>query len=410
MTERKRNAQATDDLRGVSKLAIDATKGITDLVEAMHRNISRIPGVTPSLENGRTGGVAGFVYRTVRSVTHRVGGGIDAALAVASPLLGNLTDVPARDAIQAALNGVLGDHLVATSNPLAITMQFRRNGEALTLSKDALSRAIPDASGKVVVLIHGLCMNDLQWNMARADGTLHDHGAALQRDLGYTPVYVRYNSGLHVSSNGQAFAAMLEQLIASWPVPIAELTLVMHSMGGLVSRSAYHYASNAKMKWIKVLRSMVFLGTPHEGAPLERGGNWIDVILGATPYAAPFAKLGKIRSAGITDLRYGSLVDEDWLERDRFERAPGTRLHIPLPKQVQCFAIAATTGQRDGDLSDRLLGDGLVPLKSALGQHAEASQTLAFPEDHQRAVYATNHMQLLSSSSVYAELKQMLSA
>ena len=129
----KPRAKAADDLRGVSKLAIDATTGITDLVEAMHRNIARVPGLTPSLENGRTGGITGFVYRTVRGVTRVVGGGVDAALALASPVLGNFTDVPARDAVQSALNGVLGDHLVATNNPLAIPMQFRHHGESLYL-------------------------------------------------------------------------------------------------------------------------------------------------------------------------------------------------------------------------------------------------------------------------------------
>ena len=152
MTKPKARTQSADDLRGVSKLAIDATTGITDLVEAMHRNIARIPGVTRSLEDGRTNGLTGFVYRTVRGVTQVVGGGIDAALALAAPMFGNLTDVPARDAVQAAFNGVLGDHLLATNNPLAIPMQFRQNGEALTLTKEALASAIPNATGKVLVL------------------------------------------------------------------------------------------------------------------------------------------------------------------------------------------------------------------------------------------------------------------
>ena len=154
MTQPKARTQSADDLRGVSKLAIDATTGITDLVEAMHRNIARIPGITASLENGRTDGITGFVYRTVRGVTQVVGGGIDAALALASPVLGNFTDVPARDAVQSALNGVLGDHLVASQNPLAITMQFRQNGTALTLTREALSSAIPNPSGKLLVLMH----------------------------------------------------------------------------------------------------------------------------------------------------------------------------------------------------------------------------------------------------------------
>ena len=398
MTKPKARTQSADDLRGVSKLAIDATTGITDLVEAMHRNIARIPGITPSLEDGKTNGLTGFVYRTVRGVTQVVGGGIDAALALAAPVFGNLTNVPARDAVQAALNGVLGDHLVATSNPLAIPMQFRQNGEALTLTKEALASAIPNPTGKVLVLIHGLCMNDRQWNMARADGTMHDHGAELQKDLGYTAVYLRYNTGLHVASNGKAFATALEALTAAWPVNVKELAVVAHSMGGLVMRSACHHANERAHTWPRHLKKIVFLGTPHQGAPLERGGHWIDIILGATPYASPFAKLGKVRSTGITDLRYGSVVE------DAYKDHPV----LPLPANVKCFAIAGTTGQQNGDLRDRLLGDGLVPLASALGEHENPTLSLNFAADRKVTLYATNHMQLLSAAPAYEAVKTFL--
>ena len=402
MTKTKALTQSADDLRGVSKLAVDATQGITDLVEAMHRNIARIPGMTPSLEDGKTNGLTGFVYRTVRGVTQVVGGGIDAALALASPMLGSFTDIPARDAVLSALNGVIGDHLVVTNNPLAITMQFRQNGEALMLNKEALASAIPNATGKVLVLIHGLCMNDRQWTMARPDGTLHDHGAELQTDLGYTAVYLRYNTGLHVTENGKAFAAALDALMGAWPVKLKELAIVAHSMGGLVTRSACHYADENALAWRKHLKKIVFLGTPHQGAPLERGGHWIDIILGATPYASPFAKLGKVRSTGITDLRYGSVTEND-------EHA-GRKRHalLPLPAKVKCFAIAGTTGQQCGDLQDRLLGDGLVPLASALGEHEDPTLSLNFPMDRKVTLYSTNHMQLLSAAPAYEAVKTFL--
>ena len=398
MTKPKARTQSADDLRGVSKLAIDATTGITDLVEAMHRNIARVPGMTPSLEDGKTTGLTGFVYRSVRGVTQVVGGGIDAALALAAPMFGNFTDVPARDAVQSALNGVFGDHLVATNNPLAITMQFRRNGEALTLSREALAGTFPNATGKVLVLIHGLCMNDRQWNMARTDGNPHDHGAELQKDLSYTAVYLRYNTGLHVAENGKAFAAALEALMATWPVKVKELSIVAHSMGGLVTRSAHHYAGENTHAWPKQLKKIVFLGTPHQGAPLERGGHWIDMILGATPYASPFAKLGKVRSTGITDLRYGSVVDD----------ADQRCAVLPLPSKVKCFAIAGTTGQQNGDLRDRLLGDGLVPLDSALGRSDDPQQALNFSDNRQIILYSTNHMQLLSSVAAYNAMRSFL--
>ena len=147
MTKRNSDSSA-DDLRGVSQLVIDATTGITDLVEAMHRNIARVPVLTPSLESGRTTGITGFVYRAIRGVTGVVGGGIDGALAIAGPALGKLTDVPVRDAIVSALNGVLGDHLVATKNPLALPMKFRQNGVSLTDGYDALATLPTDVTGR----------------------------------------------------------------------------------------------------------------------------------------------------------------------------------------------------------------------------------------------------------------------
>ena len=414
-----KTATATD-LRGASRLIIDATTGITDLVEAMHRNIARVPVVTASAENGRASGIAGVVYRTVRGVTRVVGGGIDAGLALLSPALAGVPNVPAREAVLSALNGVLGDHLAESKNPLAITMQLRHHGHALTLAREAITAQLPKVTGKIVVLVHGLCMNDLQWKSTGDNVTkAHDHGAALQRDLGFTPVYLRYNSGLHVSINGREFAATLKALLAAWPVPMESLVIVAHSMGGLVSRSAFHYGRKARHAWCKSLDKIVFLGTPHLGAPLERGGHWIDILLGATPYASPFAKLGKVRSAGITDLRHGSLLDEDWLDQDRFEPALDSLTPVRLPASVGCYTIAATID--DGAKSKsvraagkRLLGDGLVPLTSALGsalgKHDDPKRNLKFPPEHQCVLHGVNHMELLKAAQVYPALKAFVAA
>jgi hypothetical protein len=391
------------DVRGASRLAIDATTGLTELVVAMHLTIARRPGVLGTPSPGRVRGIAGLVYRTIRGTTGLVGGGIDAVLARLMPLLDEASPSRRREAVLAALNGVLGDYLAASSNPLAIPMRLRRNGRPLQLDRQAPTAAIGQPSARVAVLAHGLCLNDLQW---RRQG--HDHGAALARDLGYTPVYLHYNSGLHVSVNGRAFAGLLEVLLEQWPVAVRELVIIGHSMGGLVSRSACHYGAVAGHNWPKRLRKLVFLGTPHHGAPLERGGHWVDVILGISPYTAPFARLGKIRSAGVTDLRHGNLLDEDWEGRDRFEHSRDLRRPLPLPEGVRCYAIAATTGKRSGDLGDRLLGDGLVPVASALGRHADPRRGLLFPEARQWIGYGMNHLDLLSRPEVYAQLGRWL--
>lgn len=401
----------SSDLQGAARLATDATAGLTDLVEALHERIARLPGSSEGAAGGRTGGITGLVYKTIRGVTRVVGGSIEALLGLLAPVLGPEQPVPQREALIAALNGVLGDYLAATANPLATAMVLRRHGRPLPADGAALATALPQAGADIVVLVHGLCMSDLQWHR---EG--HDHGAALARDLGLTPVYVLYNSGLHVSINGHALAQQLERLVGTWPQPVGRLVLLTHSMGGLVARSAVHYAGLAGHRWPHRLGDLVFLGTPHHGAPLERAGHWVDIVLGATPYAAPFARLGKVRSAGITDLRHGNLLDEDWVGRDRFARGVDRRLPVPLPPGVRCFAMAASLGQTvDGteadarpDLKGRLLGDGLVPLDSALGRHRDPARCLAFAEDHQWVAHGIHHLDLLGRPEVYAQLRAWL--
>lgn len=394
------------DIRGLTRLAVDATTGTTDLVEAMHSTVSRRLPLPGRPEHGRTRGITGLVYACIRGVTRLVGFGSDVLLARLTAKLGEQKSSRGREAVLAALNGVLGDHLAISGNPLAIPMTLRRDGQPLRLDKQALTAAIPQRSGKLLVLAHGLCMNDLQWNRRE-----HDHGAALARELGYTPLYLHYNSGLHVSTNGRAFADLLTALVAEWPQPVEEIVILAHSMGGLLARSACRVAAHDRHDghaWLRHLRKIVFLGTPHHGAPLERGGNWVNIVLEAAPYAAPFGRLGKIRSAGITDLRYGNLLDEDWAERDRFKHAPDTRRPVPLPDGVACYTAAVTTGKRAGDLSDRLLADGLVQVSSALGRHRDAGRSLPVPESRQWIGYGMNHMDLLSRPEVYAQIRQWI--
>ena len=392
------------DLRGAARLATDATAGLADLVEAMHERIARLPWPGRAPPDGRVGGIAGMVYRSVRGVARGVGGGIEALLGSLETAPSGADPSPGREAVVAALNGVLGDRLAAGANPLAIPMALRRDGRALELARDALAARLPEAGPSLLVLLHGLCMSDLQWTRAG-----HDHGRALARDLGLTPVYLHYNSGLHVSTNGHALALLLERLVEQWPRPLRRLVLVGHSMGGLVARSALHRAAATGQRWPARVSDLVCLGTPHQGAPLERAGHWVHTLLGAAPYAAPLARLGRLRSAGITDLRHGSLLDDDWSGHDRFATRAGHRPRpVPLPAGVRCYALAASTGARAGSPVERRPGDGLVPVDSALGRHRDPSRALGFPDERQWIGHGMNHLDLLSRPEVYAQLRRWL--
>lgn len=390
------------DIAGVARLVTDATTGITDLVEAMHARIARPPGFPAGAAAGRTSGITGFVYGAVRGVTRAVGVGVEALIDLA-PAFGSDAPAPQRDALVAALNGVLGDHLVATGNPLAKPMELRHDGRALPDDPAELAARLPEAASGVIVFLHGLCMTEGQWVRAG-----RDRGAELAADLGLTTLRLDYNTGLHVSQNGAALAARLEALVDQWPRPLERIVLVGHSMGGLVARSAEIHAVEAGLRWRNLLTDMVFLGTPHHGAPLEKAGHWLDVVLGATPYAAPFARLGRVRSAGIADLRHGALHEDDRKGGAGVGVFADRRRPRPLPADVECWTIAAATAQADNRFADGVIGDGLVPLASALGQHRDPARALAFPTDHQRVVRGIGHLEPMWSDEVFEQMRAWL--
>jgi len=358
-------------LRGASRLAVDATTGLTDLVEALHGGIRRLPGSTPQ---ARTRGITGLVYRSVRGVTALVGSGIDLALRQLEPLLSDKTTASAgSEAVLAALNGVFGDYLAASGNPLAIAMQLK---------------APPGP--RPLLLIHGLCMNDAQW---RREGAAHVDFAAGLAELGCTPWHLHYNTGLHISENGRRLAELLEQRL-----PYQDLTLLGHSMGGLLARSALHHAQQAGMTWPSRVSRLITLGTPHQGAPLERGGQALQQLLGLSAYSRPLVALTRRRSAGIQDLRHAALREEDW----------GRRSVLPLPPGIACYAVAASSAKNAEGLSAQALGDGLVPLASALGRHRQARFALDFPPERQFVLAGCSHLGLQTHPAVLAQLKAWL--
>jgi pimeloyl-ACP methyl ester carboxylesterase len=362
------------DLRGGVRLAVDGVKGVTRIVEGVHGSVVRLAPPVGSHEQRPLRGISGLVYRSIHGTAGLVGLALDSALAGVEQLLtkpdagqrsdGQRDAVP-RDALVSALNGVVGDHLARTGNPLAIDMQLLRC----------------KAKGpRPLLLIHGLCMNEQQWTR---DG--HDHGQALAASLGLSPIYLRYNTGLHIADNGAALAALLETTLAGWPVPVERFTIIGHSMGGLVARNAVHHALAAGMAWPHLLKHLISLGTPYHGAALERGGNWLHRGLGVSPYLAPFTRLSGLRSAGITDLRHGE--------------------NLPLPPEITCFAVAGALGQAaKGDWR----GDGLVAVDSALGHSTKPSKRLGIAPSRTYVANGVGHLDLLSSEAVYARLRKWL--
>lgn len=314
------------DLRGAGRLAAELTVEVAEVVEQMHATIGRVTFPIGRMRPRRTWGLTRLTYGCIRAGASLVGRGLDVALEPLEVWRPVTDTAPARDAVVAALNGVLGDRLEATGNPLGIVLQL----------VEAAS------SGPAVVFVHGLCMNEAAFGPAWSE-TVAGFGQ---------PLRVRYNSGRAVAANGRDLSARLEAALEG------DVVLVGHSMGGLVARSAVAAAEAAGHSWRQRLKGLVTLGTPHLGAPLERGGQWLSTATQLSPYSAPIIELLDRRSAGIHDLARGAVVEPS--------------RHIPLPSGVACFAVAACLE------AGPLVGDGLVPVASALGQHRDPAAALGF--------------------------------
>jgi pimeloyl-ACP methyl ester carboxylesterase len=258
---------------------------------------------------------------------------------------------------------VLGDRLAASRNPLAIPMRLRNDD------------AHEPPQARIALFLHGLCMHDRHW--PRGEGSAD----AAVRALGYTPLYLHYNTGRAIDANGRELSMLLDALLAEWPGGANQLTLVGHSMGGLVARSAAEHARRGNAAWLPALRNLVFLGTPHHGSALERAGKRVDYLLGISPYTAPFVALGGVRSAGIQDLGDGRVVSENEI--------------VALPAGVRSHAVAGSL--RLGG------GDGLVSVESALGERG-----LALRKERTLVIESAGHIELMYHPETIAALARWL--
>ena len=403
-TEKSPSSWHISDIRGLAQLLTLALPAAVEITEAVHQAVLSGMGIK-GRDEGKTSGITGLVYKGVHGAANTLGSGINGLLTrlPPTPPLHHIPETPKRAALIATLNGVMGDALVESHNALATPMTLRYRGKPLDWQ--AMPKDLP-REGRVLLMVHGLCMNDLQWQTLY-QGEPVNHGEQLANALGYQPFYVRYNSGLPIAQNGQALALLLEQLLTHWPGDLKEITIMGYSMGGLVARSACHHAGVAGLTWPAHLANLIFLGTPHHGAPLEHAGHWLEQLLPASAYTEPFVRLTRLRSTGIKDLRHGKVI-ETLAPPDPAVPMRDPREPLPLPCGVNCYAIAATTAAKRSLLADRLIGDGLVPLRSALGQHNEARHQLAFLPAHTLIVYRTSHMALLGSPQVGQQLLHWL--
>ncbi|MEA2431076.1 MAG: hypothetical protein QOI19_1549 [Thermoleophilaceae bacterium] len=372
-------AMLPTEVRATGELAGTAVGGAAKFIKEAHLGIASRPF-----------GALGMLGAPVRAVHDRVSGTaydlVYKALAAGPRVLARVTPgngVPAANTLRGglalgALNGAIGDRLVESGNPLALDMTLRSAGE----------------TGRLAVFVHGLCETDDAWALFGR----RPYGSRLYEDLGYSPIYVRYNSGLHISDNGRRLAQLLEETVESWPVPVEEIALVGHSMGGLVARSAGHYGG----EWTQSVRHVFCLGSPHLGAPLEKIANATAYALSRLPETRPLAHVMNGRSVGIKDLRFGSCAEEDWCDCDADEFMRDRCTEVPFLECATYYFVGATLTKSTGSI----VGDLLVRYPSASGTGKR--RRIPFDVDNGMHLGGANHFQLLNHPAVYDQLVRWL--
>lgn len=380
-------------LRALGAALGDAGGILTSRIEDTHSSISGRSfaavgplGLPVRLVHDAIARVAYGAVRTGIRAAGRAGGAVAAITPLAADprLFGREAGV-----VQGAVCGFYGDHLERYHPDLAAPMAIRSGGRDVAVERGALSDAYPEAGPRLAMFLHGLCETEDSWGRpAQDDDSPGTYGDRLRRQLGLSPLFVRYNSGLPFSENATRLAALLEELVETWPVEVQELNLIGHSMGGLIIRGACDMGSARAMDWVSLVRHCVYLGTPHHGAPLERGVNRLAATLRVLPETRIIASLLDVRSAGIKDLRLG------------YANQPASNL--ALLATARHHAVAASLGDTPGHPLSRVIGDLLVPRASAFGEGRPGAE-LGLEEADRRLIGRVNHFDLLDHP-VVAEL------
>jgi pimeloyl-ACP methyl ester carboxylesterase len=397
------DSHAPDELRALNRLTFrelaDAAGGIGGIHRGVAERVFRLVGPTSAPARMTHDLISDGVYRALSGGARLIGLGADVPLARRQVRDGRMLSRDPRGAAAiAVLNGLMGDRLEAEGSDLAEPMSVRVRGEIADAS------AFADPRPRLVVFLHGLMETELSWGWSGE----RTYGERLARDLDCTPVHVRYNTGRHISENGRSLSELIEVLVADWPVPVEGIALVGHSMGGLVARAACQCATVDGAAWVRHVRHVVSLGTPHTGSPLERAAHRAAHALSRLPETRPFANFLRRRSSGIRDLHQGSLVDEDWRDRDRDELRLAACQEVPLLDGAAHHFVSATLSRSPEHPLGRLIGDTLVLVPSASGR--SKSRRVGFREEDGHHLGGTHHLALLNHPGVYEKLVAWLSA
>ena len=295
--------------------------------------------------------------------------------------------------VVSALNGLVGEQIAEHTPAMAFELGLRSMGRDVPLHPGELAIAYPEATDSLVVFIHGLCENENYWRRGarpeRPVGAAQpgSYGERLAQDLGWTPLFVRANTGTSVRESGVALHALMTRVVSGWPVDVRRIAFVGHSMGGLIVRAACDLDS-ADDGWTDLVTDVVSLGTPHLGSPVERGIALGMRLADRVPELAPYRRIFMQRSSGVLDLSLGMPDRPRPLRRARYR------------------LVAATLSGSTRHPLAIAIGDMLVQPRSAFGQPVVGEEL--FPGADTLHVPNANHFDLLNHDSVYEAIKGWL--
>lgn len=388
-----------EKLEGTLMLVGDTIAQTATRVHEFHRAISDMPFKavgTATLNASKPvedvhNEITDLVYSAVREAGKGVFSGAawvvrQANQSLASPqVIDQAMDNQRVSAISSAINGVFGDHLAATRNPMQVRMNLYANGKALAADQAALMAQLPNAQNHLVIFVHGLCCNENSWQMYYnpSEPATRPYGDKLEDTFPVTALYLRYNTGRNIDANSRQFKRMLNKLVRNWPVAVESITLVGHSMGGLVNRAVVEALTEDDIILQRAIRDVVCLGSPHAGAPLARLAAAGEQLFDRFELSRPIGRVLGVRSRGIRDLDHGLGA-----------------LQTPAGHEVMYHLIGSTIGDHGSSWLNTTVGDGLVTPDSALADNTGKAQRVTFAQKH--------HMTLLNDPDVYLELQMVL--
>lgn len=306
-----------------------------------------------------------------------------------------------------ALSSVLGEHLDDLWVTSKIQFSFRDQGQDIT-PKQLLDLFYKSGKKEMILFIPGLFCDEKSWQ-SQEDGI----GAAdFLEENGYFPAMMRYNPGLNIYVNGNAFNQLMREIHQLDPA--LRFHIVTYSQGGLVFRSALYEAKKNAHEWIHQIDKAVLVSSPDGGSYIEKVGFWVATALQSVPVFALqiLGIVGNMRSSAMKDLSHGLIREEDSNKSHHLDRYFKERYFGELDEidAYQIYSMIGSDGTDKDKRVDRWIGDGVIERPSLLYLTERVFLKKNKPESRSYCLAGHSHFSILRSRELTYVLDQIFPA